>query len=88
MSVSNLEDGYIYMLVDKTNIKQVEQIASIAWSETFLGKYRGAYLGDKVYETLREGGVNPYDYNIMVTDKGVTVIDKEKAGTLLVGHGN
>ena len=71
--------------VDKTNIKQVEQIASIAWSEAFLEKYRGADLRDKVYETLREGGVNPYDYNITVTDKGVTVIDKEKAGTLLVG---
>ena len=59
--------------VEKTNIKEVEQLASLTWAEEFMSGKRGDSLKTAVLEKLKD---YTDDYNIEVTDKGVTVKDK------------
>ncbi len=62
--------------VEKTNIKEVEQLASIVWSEEFMNGKRGDTLKSAVLEKLED---YTDKYTITVKDTGVTV---EEAGKL------
>ncbi len=53
-----------------TNLNQVQQIATLTWSEAYIDGLRGQELKDAV---LGELGEYTNDYTIDVTDKGVTV---------------
>ena len=59
--------------VDKTNIKEVEQLATLTWAEEFMSGKRGDSLKTSVLEKLKDYAD---DYNIEVTDKGIAVTDK------------
>ncbi len=59
-----------------TNLKQVEQIATLAWADAYSDGKRGEMLKEDVLAKLDEYK-DAYDFD--VTDKGVTVADK---GTL------
>ena len=56
--------------VEKTNIKEVEQLASLAWAEEFMAGKRGETLKTAVLEKLKD---YTDKYTITVTDTGVTV---------------
>ena len=60
--------------VEKTNQKQIEQLASLAWSEAFMeGARTQAELQAAVDNALK--GVDTTGVTVTVTDKGVTVTD-------------
>ena len=56
--------------VESTNIKEIEQLASLIWSEEFLDGKRGEDLETAVIDRLQD---YKDKYSIIVTDKGVTV---------------
>ena len=62
---------------DVTNLQQVQQLATLTWSDGFLDNLRGDDLRDYV---LGEMGDYTDDYDIDVTDKGVEV-NKKGEGT-------
>ena len=59
--------------VEKTNIKEVEQLASLTWAEEFMAGKRGDTLKEAVLEKLKD---YTDKYTITVTDTGVTVTTK------------
>ena len=59
--------------VDKTNKQQIVNLASLIWSEEYMDGKRGNTLKEDVLARLED---YTDDYNIEVTDKGVTVKDK------------
>ena len=59
--------------VEKTNIKEVEQLASIVWAEEFMAGKRGDTLKEAVLEKLKDY-VNKYNFE--VTDSGIKVTEK------------
>jgi type II secretory pathway pseudopilin PulG len=59
--------------VEKTNIKEVEQLASLTWAEEFMAGKRGDTLKEAVLEKLKD---YTDKYTITVTDTGVTVTAK------------
>ena len=56
--------------VEKTNLKEVEQLASIVWAEEFMDGKRGETLKQAVLDKLKDYTDN---YNFNITDGGVTV---------------
>ena len=56
--------------VEKTNIKEVEQLATITWADEFMAGKRGDALKDAVLEKLKD---YTDKYTITVSDTGVTV---------------
>ena len=65
--------------VDKTNIKEVEQLAALVWAEEYMDGKRGEELKEAVLDKLKD---YTSKYDIEVTDKGVTVKEKSEAGVL------
>ncbi len=61
--------------VEKTNIKEIEQLASIVWAEEFMNGKRGDTLKSAVLEKLKD---YTDKYTITVTDTGVTVMEAGK----------
>ena len=62
--------------VDKTNEKQVQEIANTAWGEAYAdGKREVSDLQAAVENALKANNLNPEDYYIQVTEKGVTFKD-------------
>ena len=59
--------------VDKTNKSQIEHLAALAWADAYADGLRGAELKAKVEEILESNKITTDDWNIAVTDKGVTV---------------
>ena len=59
--------------VTKTDKSQVTYLATLIWSEEYMGGKRGDTLKEDVLDRLKD---YTDDYNIDVTDKGVTVTDK------------
>ena len=59
--------------VEKTNIKEIEQLASLTWAEEFMAGKRGDTLKSAVLEKLKD---YTDKYTITVTDTGVTVTAK------------
>ena len=62
--------------VDKTNLNEVQNFATLVWSDEFMANKRGETLKTDVLEKLKD---YTDKYDIIVTDKGVEVI--EKTGT-------
>ena len=63
--------------VDKTNKQQIVNLASLIWSEEYMDGKRGNTLKEDVLARLED---YTEDYNIIVTDDGVTVKDKNEVG--------
>ncbi len=59
--------------VEKTNINEVRQLATLTWSEEFMDGKRGDTLKNAVLESLKD---YTDKYDIVVDDKGVTVSKK------------
>ena len=62
--------------VQLTNEKQVQDLAAMIWSEKYMDKYRGEDLTREVLEELEAEGITTDDWNITITDSGITVKDK------------
>ena len=62
--------------VKLTNEKQVQDLAAMIWSEKYMDKYRGEDLTREVLEELEAEGITADDWNITITDSGITVKDK------------
>ena len=61
--------------VEKTNLKQVQYLASLKWSDAFLdGKTTQEELEDAVIKGLEEEGIKLELYGITVTEKGAEVL--------------
>ena len=68
--------------VNKTNKKQIEQLASLAWSEAFMdGARTQEALQDAVDLALKD--IDTSDYTVIVTEDGVTVNTKENGESKL-----
>ena len=63
--------------VTKTNKQEVVNLASLIWAEEFMSGKRGNTLKTDVLAKLED---YKEDYNIIVTDEGVTVKDKTEGG--------
>ena len=63
--------------VDKTNEKQVQDLAALVWADAFMDGKRGEELKTEVETKLKDYASV---YNITVTDTGVAVTKKEQAG--------
>ncbi len=59
--------------VEKTNIKEIEQLASLTWAEEFMAGKRGDTLKEAVLEKLKD---YMNKYNFEVTDSGIKVTEK------------
>ena len=60
--------------VDKTNLKQVEQLANLAWADAYMNGARDKdELEDYVLDSLKDNKVNVDNYEIIVDQNGVTV---------------
>ena len=62
--------------VQLTNEKQVQDLAAMIWSEKYMDKYRGEDLTREVLEELEAEGITADDWNITITDTGVSVSKK------------
>ena len=62
--------------VKLTNEKQVQDLAAMIWAEKYMDEYRGEDLTREVLEELEAEGITADDWNITITDSGITVKDK------------
>ncbi len=67
--------------VDLTNEAAVQDLAALTWADAYMDNLRGQELIDKVTEELEEQGVTANDWNVTVTDTGVTVLSKNSGTT-------
>ena len=65
--------------VQLTDEKQVQDMAAIAWADCYIEEYRGSALVEEVTRRLASQGVSTTDWNITITDTGVTVKDKNSS---------
>ena len=63
--------------VDLTNEAAVQDMAALIWADAYMDKKRGEELENEVTTKLGEEGVTSEDWNITVTDTGVSVTSKE-----------
>ena len=68
--------------VDATNQSQVQDLAALIWADAYMGGKRGTELEAEVTTKLSEQGVTATDWNITVTNTGVTINEKYKGPTL------
>ena len=66
--------------VTKTNKQEVVNLASLIWAEEFMDGKRGDTLKTDVLAKLED---YKEDYNFIITDDGVTVIDKSEGGWVI-----
>ncbi|MBR6689422.1 MAG: hypothetical protein IKL68_05350 [Clostridia bacterium] len=66
--------------VDLTNEKQVQNLAALIWSESYLDELRGKALVDEVTDRLKGYGVTDAEWNIVIADNGITVENKNNNG--------
>ncbi|MBR6689380.1 MAG: type II secretion system protein [Clostridia bacterium] len=70
--------------VDSTNTKQVEQIVSLAWAEAYASGERDVTkLQEAVDKALQDNNINKDQFDIVVTDKGVTVGGTDGGGNTI-----
>ena len=62
--------------VEKTNLANAQSLASLIWTEACLDGLNGKALENKVKNELAKSGVTEDKYEIIVTDKGVTINKK------------
>jgi hypothetical protein len=68
--------------VDATNQSQVQDLAALIWADAFMDNLRGEDLVSEVTTKLEEQGVTAANWDITVTDTGVTVSIKNSTTTL------
>ena len=59
--------------VDLTNERQVQDMAALIWADAYMDNLRGTALVTKVIEELGKQGVTETDWNITVTDSGISI---------------
>ncbi|MBR6688822.1 MAG: type II secretion system protein [Clostridia bacterium] len=62
--------------VNSTNDQQIQELAAMVWAESYMEGLRGQELIDDVTEKLNTQKITTTDWYIKVTDKGVTVKEK------------
>ena len=62
--------------IETTNLTQAQNLASLIWSEAYLDGLTGKALENKVKTELAKDGITEDKYEIIVTDKGVTINKK------------
>ncbi len=62
-----------------TDEKQVQDLAALAWAEAYLDESRTDTIENVVKEELEKHGVTDDNWNINVTDTGVTVTSKNNS---------
>ena len=69
--------------VEKTNLYQVQELASIAWSSAYIDKMtdKDVNLYDRVIASLENNGIDVTKYNIVVDNGGVTVSKRDSNTT-------
>ncbi|MBR6689508.1 MAG: type II secretion system protein [Clostridia bacterium] len=65
--------------VNKTNLKEVQDLASLIWAEAYLDEERTDTIENVVKDKLEEQGVTEDKWDIQVSDEGVTVALKNAA---------
>ena len=65
----------MYKLIRKASIQNAI-LASLIWSEAYLDGLTGKALENKVKTELAKDGITEDKYEIIVTDKGVTINKK------------
>jgi len=67
-------------VVEETNLRQVQEIARLAWSEAYIDKLtdNSVILKDRVFEALDKNNIDTDKYDIIVTEQGVTVTKKDE----------
>ncbi len=63
--------------VDLTNESQVQDLAALIWADAYMNNLRGTALETKVKNKLKEQGIEDDNWNITVTDTGISVINKK-----------
>ena len=74
--------------VKAANLAEVKELAQVAWAEGYLANKRGTYLNDYVLSVLRNNNIDTSNYNIVVTNRGVTVTDIGTINLAGVGYVN
>ncbi len=64
--------------VQLTDEKQVQDLAALIWAEAYLDEERTDTIENVVKERLKEQGITDTDWDIKVSDTGVTVVVKAK----------
>ena len=59
------------------NEKEVQDMASILWADAYANKLRDEALSNEVINNLNQEGITTTDWNINVTNTGVTVSKKD-----------
>ncbi len=62
--------------VEKSNLAQAQSLASLTWADAYLDGLTGKALENKVKDELTKNGITVDEFEIIVTDKGVTVNKK------------
>ncbi len=62
--------------VQLTNESQVQDLAAMVWAEKYMDNYRGEDLTREVLEELDKEGITPDDWNITITNSGITIKNK------------
>ena len=65
--------------VDKTNEKQVQDLAALIWADAYMDNKRDEALVTEVTTKLSEQGITSDRWNISVTNTGVTVTNKNSS---------
>ncbi len=65
--------------VDLTNEVQVQDLAALVWADAYMDGKRGSELETIVKTELSNQGVKETDWNITVTDTGVSITNKNSA---------
>lgn len=72
--------------VNKSNKKEIEHLVVLAWADAYSeGKTSEAQLKEAVEKALSDSKVDASDYNIIVTENGVTVEDKDETNNTSKG---
>ena len=70
--------------VNLTNQKQVQDLASLVWADAFMDNLRDEALTDAVKQKLKDQGIDE-GWEIIVTNSGVTVNDKNNGNSGVTG---
>jgi len=60
-------------VVEESNLKEVQHIATLAWAEAYLNKEDETTMLQSIRDALVENGADPDNYEIEVTENGVNV---------------
>ena len=69
--------------VDLTNAQQVQDLAALLWADAYMNNLRDEELAGEVTRKLGEQGVTASEWNITVTNAGITVTSKDNSSITL-----